>query len=468
MKQSLLKAIILGITVSLSVTYASAVESQTVKTPDEDQVIQETYCADWAADALPDNDELFAAYVEQQFYGDPSVSLYSSDYCGSKLSGLNKKIYDALKVKISQVAAGQVASTVFEVNVTADSPEEDIGLANILQALLTDCPYELFWYDKTAGVSCSLSSSGNDYSISFSFSVSPDYGSDYEITKDLSVVSEAVQNAQDIVERYASVPDYEKLLGYRNELCALTDYNSEAAEPDYSGGYGDPWQMIYLFDGNPETKVVCEGYAKAFQYLCDETTFINDGIQSYLVSGDLYAVSGSDSSVGGHMWNVVHMDDGKNYLVDVTNSDSLSVGEYLRLFLVGTDTGNAEKEGYVFSWGDTTVGGTTYSGSTLYYFYDDNLLYTKEELTLASSDYSYDREPAVSYDSDTRVLTLGYLPAGTETVLIATYQDGRMTGIAAGTLGSDNRISSPADTIKVFYLGSSSQPVADAVEITVS
>ncbi len=462
MKQSLVKTIIVVIAVSLSVTCASAVEPQKVETQDKDQVIQDTYCADWAADALPDSDELFAAYVEQQFYGDPSVSLSSSDYGGSKLSGLNKKLYDALKVKISQVAAGEVTSTIFDVTATADSSEDSFQLERIIRALLVDCPYELFWYDKTVGASCSGSSSGNKYSLSFRFSVSPDYGSDYVITKDLSVVHTAVQNALEIVEKYASVSDYEKLLGYRNELCDLTEYNSEAAESDYSGGYGDPWQMIYMFDGDPDTKVVCEGYAKAFQYLCDETDFVDDGIQSYLVSGTLASGSGS----GGHMWNVVHMDDGFNYLVDVTGSDSLSHGEYLRLFLAGTDTGDVAS-GYTFSWGSTTVGNTVYSGSTLSYFYNGNLIYTEEELTLASSDYSYIAGNAVSYDPDTGMLTLESLPAGTEVALIATYQDGQMTGIVAGTLGSEHKISSMADTIKVFYLGSSFQPVADDVEISV-
>ena len=34
--------------------------------------------------------------------------------------------------------------------------------------------------------------------------------------------------------------------------------------------YGDPWQLIYVFDDDPDTNVVCEGYAKAFKYEADE------------------------------------------------------------------------------------------------------------------------------------------------------------------------------------------------------
>ena len=83
--------------------------------------------------------------------------------------------------------------------------------------------------------------------------------------------------------------------------------------------YGDPWQMIHVFDNDPDTEVVCEGYSKAFQFLCDMTTFNRRKIESHLVTG-LLGGSGA-TGAGAHMWNVVHMDDRNNYLVDVTNCD---------------------------------------------------------------------------------------------------------------------------------------------------
>ena len=58
-------------------------------------------------------------------------------------------------------------------------------------------------------------------------------------------------------------------LGFKNEICNLVDYNNAAADSSTQTAYGDPWQMIWVFDENAETKVVCEGYSKAFQYLCD-------------------------------------------------------------------------------------------------------------------------------------------------------------------------------------------------------
>jgi replicative DNA helicase len=49
--------------------------------------------------------------------------------------------------------------------------------------------------------------------------------------------------------------DYEKLQSYRNEICGLTDYN-HAAVTD-GAPYGNPWQLIWVFDGNSTTNVVC-------------------------------------------------------------------------------------------------------------------------------------------------------------------------------------------------------------------
>ena len=86
--------------------------------------------------------------------------------------------------------------------------------------------------------------------------------------------------------------------------------------------------MIWVFDGDPSTNVVCEGYAKAFKYLCDHTVF-DSSIECILAGGDL--VRGSRSEP--HMWNVLKMDDGNNYLVDVTNCDSGNAGYPDKLFL---------------------------------------------------------------------------------------------------------------------------------------
>ena len=68
-----------------------------------------------------------------------------------------------------------------------------------------------------------------------------------------------------------------------------------------------------MFDGDPDTKVVCEGYSKAFKYLVDQTAFADKSlkIKCYCVSGTMDG--------GAHMWNILSTTIG-NFLVDVTNA----------------------------------------------------------------------------------------------------------------------------------------------------
>ena len=137
-----------------------------------------------------------------------------------------------------------------------------------------------------------------------------------------------------MVDAHAGETDYQKLVSYREYIKGEVSYNTGAA----GGGkpYGDPWQLIYVFDSDPNTNVVCEGYAKAFQYLCDLTFQNQEGRpSSALVSGKMDG--------GDHMWNVVAIG-GRNYLVDVTNCDDRSIGAPDQLFLCGAAENEASKK----------------------------------------------------------------------------------------------------------------------------
>jgi hypothetical protein len=126
--------------------------------------------------------------------------------------------------------------------------------------------------------------------------------------------------------------------------------------------------------------VVCEGYAKAFKYLCDLTDFDKE-IYCYLISGVL-SVSGSSE---GHMWNVLVMD-GVNYLVDVTNYD-----------------GNPSSRSYLFLGGATSYnGGEKHLVKNEYsYTYAENQknLFCEGYLVLASSAYHEHRYSSNWYSS---------------------------------------------------------------------
>ncbi len=308
---------------------------------------------------------------------------------------------ERLGTQIARIASGELGSSVIEISgaefaaqgMKTEWTKEELGVAsiedfaavrnlflaqmsgydNLLNALLHDYPYEMYWFDKTIGVqyNCLMSQEGidqnNDHiadrvdrvtvtALQFTFAVSTHYCDGDLTTLDTAktaAASAVLNTANQIVARYASLPDYERLIAYRDEICALVSYNTAAASPSYVGGYGDPWQLIYVFDGDPTTNVVCEGYAKAFQLLCDLSAFQGD-VTCYTVTGDMIGATGA----GPHMWNIVTMENGKSYLVDVTNSDANTVGDAGGLFLDGYD-------GEITNGFDLEAG-----GSTVTYVYD--------------------------------------------------------------------------------------------------
>ena len=88
---------------------------------------------------------------------------------------------------------------------------------------------------------------------------------------------------------------------------------------------------------------VCEGYATAFKVLCDLK-----GIPCVLESGI------TDS--GGHMWNLVQMEDGKWYAVDVTWNDPLVSG-------IDALVSGYECDDYLLVGSDTAISGMNFSSS---------------------------------------------------------------------------------------------------------
>ena len=301
-----------------------------------------------------------------------------------------KVVEGALKGKIKEVAAGNLASTQFsfantwtktkaEWGITgevisggaltqqaSEAIKAKLGLDALMQKQLLEMPYELYWYNKTKGVSMGyrVRISGENvtvYELTISMNVSQDYAQFIDATSYNSFAADTTktkavagtpEKAQAVVDAHAGETDYQKLVSYREYIKGEVSYNTGAAGGGYP--YGDPWQLIYVFDGNSATNVVCEGYAKAFQYLCDLTFKNQDGRpSSALVSGKM--------DDGDHMWNVVAIG-GRNYLVDVTNCDDRSIGVPDKLFLCGAAENEVSKKytvalgkGIVYEYDEKTV-----------------------------------------------------------------------------------------------------------------
>lgn len=314
------------------------------------------------------------------------VSAQAAEHASAR-AGLNSRerlVYDELKARVQAVATGRGSSTVFtlstgvswtwaELGCSGDSPlAEQVAALNaavgthdgarlnyekVINALLFDCPYDLYWYDKPVGASFGSSADCSDpitatvAEITFRMPVLSAYQGDsaYAVsTGQAARAAAAACAARRVVAENAGLSDLEKLYAYKEAICQRTFY-----EVSPGMAYGDPWQLTSVFDGDSSTGSICEGYAKAFQYLCDLSDFTGN-VVCRTVSGSMSNGTGA----GEHMWNLVQMDE-ETLLVDLTNCDDGSIGWPDGLFLV---SGSASNGGWTYT--------VPLSGRSAVYTYD--------------------------------------------------------------------------------------------------
>lgn len=330
------------------------------------------------------------------------------------LNNATKTIYDKLVPEIKAIANGERTSSIVKVegldityyksdlgldtlvtgnSFTAEAQAKvkemftaDVSADVLLTSLITHLPYELYWFDKVKGIQISYEMTGTDEyvtisSVEVTFHVSQDYavteGNSYyptmpDTAKTGAAKTAAVTAAQVVAENQGK-GTYGKLVAYREYITKAVDYNFAAADENNGYPYGDPWQLIYVFDDDPDTKVVCEGYSKAFKYLCDLTWTDSDPEAAcYLVTGTMDGGTGE----GLHMWNIVSIG-GVNYLTDITNCDSGTTGAPDQLFLCGA-------EGSV----DASYAAATTNGTVTYVYDKETLALYDKELDLSATKYS--------------------------------------------------------------------------------
>lgn len=232
---------------------------------------------------------------------------------------------------------------------------------------------------------------GEEYTVLY-FSTSPEYTLEYDYddfdfydddydydevdfekynyipAEKIETAQRAIANAKEIAAKYQGKSDYEKVMGYAEEICKLVEYDHEAADNDIYNEKISPWRIINVFDGDPETNVVCEGYALAFEYLCGL-----GGVECHYTTGDMDG--------GAHGWNTVVLD-GVSYFVDVTACDTTNYtdAEIKRahpFILAGVS--EVEPEGFT----SRHIGKKSYYSSR-YTYGKDTVKYTPEELRLVS------------------------------------------------------------------------------------
>ena len=440
-----------------SVTTDNATESANTVTQssESDEVIavlppeMETVRID--ASKLPDNDTLLEGFLEKELKEQIAENnAESTAKSGSRralmraiprsqamnLSGNDLAVYNWLKVAISEVANGTRNRTDFVIPVSVlnngktSYTSEELGGADlstspgqaifwnkfkfnldvVIDALLADCPYDFYWFDKTAKCSSSLFSASvstgrmwlpDNASFMVNLPVSADYSTSgytdtFAVDTDKTIAaSSAVANATAVVNS-ASGTDYDKLVYYRDWLRDELSYDHVAART--VPAYGDPWQVIRVFDNDPgNNTVVCEGYSKAFKWLCDLSNFSDSKTGCHLVSGDL---GQNGNNPGGHMWNIMCMDDGKYYLVDITNYDGDV--ELVEPPYIGYDSPELFLNGYSDKLSANKYKVDLKYGNYLTYEYDTYALgqFSEDELAISKDAYVQSRLFTVTFDAN--------------------------------------------------------------------
>lgn len=171
-------------------------------------------------------------------------------------------------------------------------------VSDVFEVYDTDHP-EVFWVGGDYDFEY-YNSAGNTV-ITLAFSMSG-YQLEDAIEKFNSTTDEILENAP------LEGSDFEKELFINDYIIANCDYNDEAA---YSSKVIGNEHNAYgaLVEG----LAVCEGYAKAFQYLCNKL-----GVECVSINGICEDTSVNFS--GNHIWNCVKLD-GEWYHVDVTWND---------------------------------------------------------------------------------------------------------------------------------------------------
>ena len=320
--------------------------------------------------ALPDNDTLLMEYFYQENGGSysetvPYNTAQQDAYYAAVLPDGCQEFYNQLVTGVEAIARRTGGNDTATVTINwsgIDRSAVSVNFKAIYSALLLNVPQYLYWHDKTLGAGF--------YGNTMYFQVAKGYrveettpigGHPVYITLDgerMTRVNKALANANNILTSHAAEIDFDKLTSYKDEICDLTNYNDGAASGGSMQAMGsDPWQMIYVFDGDPDTTVVCEGYSKAFKYLCDLSSW-NNPVECILVTG---------VTTGPHMWNVVKIE-GRNYLADITNCDNK-----WNLFLCGVSS--------------TT---SPYSADGLTYTLDEEMytLYSTADLVMSTEAYT--------------------------------------------------------------------------------
>lgn len=236
-------------------------------------------------------------------------------YFYKQLDGNAKKIYEAVVNHTEQMKNGNykisLADT-FQSVLTASGGEQILKQAyqDAWDALMTDF-VDLFYLD-TSKIYLYINSTKVWNIVNYEVSIGPEEGRNYYMTgytckQDVEEALSALQAIQRQCVASVSGTTYQKIKQVNDWIVDALSYDQTLNRTNTRNIYG-----AFI-----EKQVVCEGYAKAFQYIMDGLE-----IPCILVSG---TASNSEGKTEAHLWNYVQIE-GNWYAVDVTWNDPIIQG----------------------------------------------------------------------------------------------------------------------------------------------
>ncbi len=226
-------------------------------------------------DYVIEEDEKIAASIA----GESILENYTQKYAYSTLTTKQQKLYAAL---YDGVKAHKDAIDVRALGCSA------ADLESAFYAMDYENP-QFFWL-----------ASGYSYTYSGStvYIVNPTYGRN--VTNAAIIRPQLEESAQKLIDEARALDnDFERVKLFHDSIVNMTTYRSSGGE--YKRDADGPLVSGYA---------LCEGYAKAFAYLCQSV-----GLECFCISG---------TSNGSHMWNMLKLD-GEWYQMDVTFDDPTGV-----------------------------------------------------------------------------------------------------------------------------------------------
>ena len=275
-----------------------------------------------------------------------------------QLDDTAKKIYDKLYESRENMKTGTYRidfGNEFQILLSQADGESKLKkeYQSAIETLIYENP-EIFYLNATSmyiNIEKVIKITSTKYNVYIDNGSKPNYLAEgFNSKEDIDTYQTKIEKVRDyIVKNLKDKNDYEKIKLTHNYLRDTINYESTISKNNIYDIYG----ALVL------RECVCEGYAKAFQYIMNEV-----GIDNVIVIG---TGTNSMGKTENHAWNYVKLDK-KWYAVDVTWDDPMLIGDGIipekskyKYFLKGSKTMNENH----FISGKFTDGGQTFTYPTL-------------------------------------------------------------------------------------------------------